>query len=413
MKIAYFSPLLPKKTGIARYSNHLLPYLAAKAEVDVFEHGVQAPHGLQIFDYVKNPNCLSQLMSYDARVYHIGNNPEFHLPIYKTLLKYPGIVVLHDAVIYYLIAGLKPWKMMREFARNYGWRRIMEYFKIVHDSPMKNPLRYPYPERYPFLQQILESATGIIVHSSTTQRKLIDMGYLGPTAVIPHLIYPEMVKSTTASDQVALRQKLGLIKNEMLIGSLGFIGRTKRMESAIKALAELKGQLAFKFLIVGEGDDLQALLKQYGLLEKTIKIGFASDEEFNAYLAACDIVINLRYPSMGECSGTLIQAMSYGKACIVTDHAWFSELPDNAVYKIGYKENEIKELKQAILHLADANNRQAYEQAATHYVQDNCMPTVVAERYIQALTTMKKAEKNDRSWAKRYLNERVDKALRF
>jgi len=38
---------------------------------------------------------------------------------------------------------------------------------------------------------------------------------------------------------------------------------------------------------------------------------------------------------MGETSISLIHAMSAGKPCVVSDLAWFSELPDDAVIKIG------------------------------------------------------------------------------
>ena len=36
MKIAYFSPLPPQRTGVADYSKELLPALASRAEVDLW-----------------------------------------------------------------------------------------------------------------------------------------------------------------------------------------------------------------------------------------------------------------------------------------------------------------------------------------------------------------------------------------
>ena len=46
------------------------------------------------------------------------------------------------------------------------------------------------------------------------------------------------------------------------------------------------------------------------------------------YLAACDIVLNLRYPTVGENSGTLMRALGLGKAVVVSDVGSFSEFPD-------------------------------------------------------------------------------------
>ena len=78
MRIAYFSPLPPKRTGIATYSKHLLPALAAKAEVEVFDHGEIENVGFQVHDYESQPSLLAMADDCDACIYHIGNNPFFH-----------------------------------------------------------------------------------------------------------------------------------------------------------------------------------------------------------------------------------------------------------------------------------------------------------------------------------------------
>ena len=41
-----------------------------------------------------------------------------------------------------------------------------------------------------------------------------------------------------------------------------------------------------------------------------------TDKEFREHLAASDIVVNLRYPSMGETSATLLLAMLHSKPCL-------------------------------------------------------------------------------------------------
>ena len=56
-------------------------------------------------------------------------------------------------------------------------------------------------------------------------------------------------------------------------------------------------------------------------------------EDFNGYMAACDIVLNLRYPTVGESSGTLLRALGMGKAVVVTDVGSFREYPDEICLK--------------------------------------------------------------------------------
>jgi len=47
-------------------------------------------------------------------------------------------------------------------------------------------------------------------------------------------------------------------------------------------------------------------------------LDFVPIEDFNGYLGACDIVLNLRYPTVGESSGTLLRALGMGKAVVVS-----------------------------------------------------------------------------------------------
>jgi SAM-dependent methyltransferase len=63
-------------------------------------------------------------------------------------------------------------------------------------------------------------------------------------------------------------------------------------------------------------------------------LGFTPMEDFVGYLAACDIVLNLRYPTVGESSGTLLRALGLGKAVLVSDVGSFTEFPDGVCLKV-------------------------------------------------------------------------------
>src|SRR5689334_20946052 len=105
MKLAYFSPLPPKRSGIADYSEELLPYLAQSAEITLFVDGFEpasseAISRFEILDYRKRPDVLTRLESHDAIVYHMGNDHRYHTGIFETMVKYPGILVLHDFALH-------------------------------------------------------------------------------------------------------------------------------------------------------------------------------------------------------------------------------------------------------------------------------------------------------------------------
>src|SRR6266550_6412991 len=85
MKVAYFSPMPPERTGIAHYSAMLLPALREKVDVEVVSGNRQPTTG--------NP------------IYHLGNNLH-HEWIYNAALENPGVVVLHDVVLHHLIVEM-------------------------------------------------------------------------------------------------------------------------------------------------------------------------------------------------------------------------------------------------------------------------------------------------------------------
>src|SRR5208337_1942469 len=108
MKIAYFSPLPPQRTGIADYSKELLPALVkcgveADLWVDQPARAAELPD-CRIRNYAGEPGLRAELSKYDSVIYHMGNSPA-HRNIYRTLLETPGVVVLHDFVLHHFFAS--------------------------------------------------------------------------------------------------------------------------------------------------------------------------------------------------------------------------------------------------------------------------------------------------------------------
>src|SRR5215471_3735983 len=84
MRIAWFSPFPPERSGIAAYSADLLAQLAGPFQIDPYpEH--------EAHDFV----WRSRRSAYDLVVYHLGN-AAYHDYMWAYLARYPGLVVLHD-----------------------------------------------------------------------------------------------------------------------------------------------------------------------------------------------------------------------------------------------------------------------------------------------------------------------------
>jgi hypothetical protein len=88
MRVAYYSPMPPSRSGIADYSALLLPALRERIEeVVVAERGRRA-------------------LAADVALYHVGNDPDAHGWIIDALRRRPGVVVLHEFVLHHLISGI-------------------------------------------------------------------------------------------------------------------------------------------------------------------------------------------------------------------------------------------------------------------------------------------------------------------
>src|ERR1700689_1464646 len=90
-------------------------------------------------------------------------------------------------------------------------------------------------------------------------------------------------------------------------------------------------------ILVGEAHaelPLDAMISTLNLSAHVRHIGFTHIEDFNGYMAACDIILNLRYPTVGESSGSMLRALGLGKAGLVSDIGSFSEFPGSVCLKV-------------------------------------------------------------------------------
>jgi glycosyltransferase involved in cell wall biosynthesis len=422
MKIAYFSPMPPAKTGIATYSSHLVPVLAKHCEVTVFVRGHSAWSfpGITVYDFEADPYVIKSLPDYDQIIYNIGNNPHFHADIYKILLRFPGVVVLHDLVLYFLVAGQGRGGLIKEFCENYGPVKLDELWRVFSESPDSDLLQYGNPARYPLSRRVLNASHAIVVHNQAGATQLVDMGFASKTHVIPHLCYEYEVIGVKQKDSGALRSHLGVTDSDIVIGILGFVGPTKRIDKvlqAVRAILDETPNLPVRILIVGEGTPLTDAIYNYALQDRVIEMGFVPESKFLEFMNTVDIVANLRYPSMGESSGSLIQAMSLGKPVLVTNDASFAELPDNVAMKISHGPQEIFEIARALRILIEsAEQRELLGRNAQRYVTEHCAPQKVAARYLNLLHAMEgrshgDSEKIPSRWADSYLRERLGELI--
>src|SRR5207302_4837031 len=111
MKLAYFSPLGPQRSGISDYSEELLPHLAEAAEITLFVDGFhplnrELTSRFEVCDYRRQRSSLRGLEQFDAVVYHMGNDHRYHAGILDAMQRRSGVVVFHDFALQEFFLGL-------------------------------------------------------------------------------------------------------------------------------------------------------------------------------------------------------------------------------------------------------------------------------------------------------------------
>jgi SAM-dependent methyltransferase len=111
-------------------------------------------------------------------------------------------------------------------------------------------------------------------------------------------------------------------------------------------------------------------------------MGFTEIDDFVGYLAACDIILNLRFPTVGESSGTLLRSLGLGKAVLVSNVGSFAEYPDEICLKVPVDATEEDSLFEYLnLIVTRPDLRKALGERARRWVSQECNWNLVAQRY--------------------------------
>ena len=134
--------------------------------------------------------------------------------------------------------------------------------------------------------------------------------------------------------------------------------------------------------MVGSGNYADGEIKD----GEVIKTGFTTIEEFNSFVNCSDIIVNLRYPPLGETSGSMLRILQLGKPCITNNGGWFSEIPDDTVIKISV-DNVEQELKTTLKELVtDPGKAKHIGDSAAAYIKKDHRKSLIAKEFYDYLT---------------------------
>ena len=382
LRLGYASPLPPARSGIADYSADLLPALARAADVTLL---VDDPAALDAPWRDNYPvAALSELGTHrwnqDLLLYHMGNSA-LHGEIYDALLRYPGLVVLHETNLHHFISDQTVGRRkdvaayVREWAFAAGPAGLAQVQAIAERAA-------PTPfAAQPLNQRLLRSALGLVVHSENAAARLRTAAPDRPVFAIPMVAVPHPGH--------ARRQELAWPDDSIIFATLGFLNPYKQIDLLLRAFARVHRDVPqARLLFVGEaaqGD--AAFLAQIAALDLAAAVHYVGYvptlSGFVDWIHTADVIVTLRHPTLGETSAGAIRALAAGRPQVVFDHGWYAELPTDAAQKVSPLDEDA--LTGALRDLAlDPARRAAMGRAAAAHAAANHTPEAVAERYVAA-----------------------------
>lgn len=387
-RIAFFTPLPPKQSGISDYSVDIINTLCRYCDIDVYIDAGYSPEcnfpdNVQIFEASAYPQKCRQ---YRNTVFQLGNS-DFHFYMYPYIRRFHGIVVLHD----------------------YNLHGAFYHHAIVEEKNQLSCYQEFVQADYPDIQKIEQApldiygmelngfltahADRIIVHSAEAKEKLLKRDISRNVTILPSyaMIFP-------LADAEKRKAENGFPTDTLLLSAFGGIHSTKRAIPILKAFAKLRKEIpSLRLLFAGKLSDeikeeFQQFVKENGLSDSVTVTGYINLETFKTYIDMTDICLNLRYPSNGETSGSLMRIFGRGKCVIINNIGSFSEFPDDICVKLPSvkdmgEEREPEEIYLALQRLiVDETLRNQYAQAARKYAEAVLDLEKVARQYYSVVS---------------------------
>ena len=320
-RLAWFSPMPPVPTGIAACSGDLVPALGRAYAIDVY---VDEPAVAQDAGRYSAHDFLwrHRRTPYDLVVYQLGNSSH-HDYQWPYLFHFPGLAVLHDAHLHHARAAA-----LLRTDRASAYRA--EFAAAEPDASadaaelavagFDNYLYYTWP----MTRLVVAASRLTAVH---TPRAADQLRMWVPGAAVEHirLGHGHQLGPAEAHDaRRRIRGRHDIADDAVLFGCFGALTPDKRVPQILKAFsAVLPYAPSARLLLAGAAAahyDVAPDIAANGLQPQVIRTGYLeSDAEMTDHIAACDVTLNLRWPTAREVSGPWLRCLAAGKATIVTD----------------------------------------------------------------------------------------------
>jgi hypothetical protein len=239
--------------------------------------------------------------------------------------------VLHDVRLHHaraaaLLRTKRPEDFRAEFAANHP--DVSADLAELAIAGFDNHLYYSWP----MCRLILEASRLTAVHSPPMASQLREhLPHANITTI--HLAHGERLSAEqTANGRARVRASYRIANEAVVFGVFGGLTPEKRIPQILDALAAtLPYAPSVHLLLAGpiaRHYDVSADVRQRGLEHRVTITGYLeTDAELTDCIAACDVSLNLRWPTAREMSGPWLRALAAGRATIMVDLAHLVDVP--------------------------------------------------------------------------------------
>lgn len=325
----------PARSGIAANTADVVGALRAVHQIDLFadEPSARAARRLGGTPAVRSAHDFlweHQLRPYDLAVYQLGNSSA-HDFLWPYLFRYSGLAVLHDVHLHHArAAALLRTKRLdayrSEFVANHSDAPLG-----LAEVAVKGFDSYLYYD-HPMTRLVVEASRVTAVHAHLMLEPLREAS---PGAALDaiRLGHGERLSADRiAAARTAVRQRHGIPGDAVLFGVFGGLTPEKRLPQVLDAFAALLPyEPGARLLLAGAGADhydVASAVRRLGVGEQVTITGYLEDNQaFTDAVAACDVSLNLRWPTAREISGPWLRALAAGKPTVTIDLAHTADVP--------------------------------------------------------------------------------------
>lgn len=405
-RLAWVSPMPPDKSGIALWSQDLLPYIRHYYDVDVYTRVDSCPAGQ---GGGLKPGCSDwhelpfHAADYEMIVYQMGDS-HFHDYMLYLIECCPGIMVQHDFHLSHMLHWrghiAKDYSLYEQHMfYSHGWQGLKA---MLAAEPGDMDVMNAYPSN----KRILDKALQVIFLSESMidwTRKAYGEEYvhrLAPAVVPTMILHRELIERNVSADdqaRIAMRKKYGFDSSDFLIMTFGLIGELKNPElliDAVRLMTEKAEGTDVKLVFAGSTTDrayLETLCKRASspAEQSWFRItGFLSHEEYCDYLLMADCAVQLCKASINGPSGAVMECMLAGVPVVVSreaGHGW----PQGLVCELqtGAGAEQLSEILEELRR--DEGKRREQSKKARAYVREHNAPEKIALAYKQQIEKAK------------------------